>query len=97
MSYRRYALERVVSALVLLWVAVTGVYLMLHLGLGPPSPSDSQSENRDYVRRVEAYFDESYLDFLARLFGEQSLGRSFSSLQPVRDQVLDASAPSVSA
>ena len=96
MSYRRYALERVGAALVLFWLAVTGVYLMLHLGLGPPSPSDGRTENRDYVRRVEAYFDESYLEFLERLVGEQSLGRSFSSLQPVRDLVLDASAPSIS-
>ena len=39
LSFRRYALERVGSALVLFWLAVTGVYLMLHLGLGPPRPS----------------------------------------------------------
>jgi peptide/nickel transport system permease protein len=50
LSYRRYALERVGAALVLFWLAVTGVYLMLHLGLDPPSPSDGRTENRDYVR-----------------------------------------------
>jgi peptide/nickel transport system permease protein len=95
LSYRRYALERVGAALVLLWLAATGVYIMLHLGLGPPEPG-TPVENPDYVRRVAAYYDESYLDFLARLVGEQSLGRSFLSLRSVNEQVLDASAMSIS-
>lgn len=84
------------SALVLLWFAATGVYLLLHVGLGAPRSSDIPSENRDFIRRIESYYDESYLDFLARLVGQRSLGRSFFSLQPVDEVVLDASAMSFS-
>ena len=84
------------SALVLLWVATTGVYLLLHVGLGAPRSSDIPSENQDVVRRIQSYYDESYLDFLSRLVGERSLGRSFFSLQPVGEVVLDASAASIS-
>jgi peptide/nickel transport system permease protein len=84
------------SALVLLLVAATGVYLLLHVGLGAPRSSDIPSENPDVVRRIQSYYDESYLDFLSRLVGERSLGRSFFSLQPVDHVVLNASAASTS-
>lgn len=96
MSFRRYALERVLWALVLFWVAVTGIYLMLHVGLGRPPPPQEPETNPDFARRVDAYFDESYWDFLARLVGELSLGDSFFGSGPVREWVLNATPPSLS-
>ena len=75
-------------------MAATAVYLMLHLGLDPPE--QIPPGNSDYARRVEAYFDESYVNFLSRLVGERSLGQSFATLQPVREQVLEATAMSLS-
>jgi peptide/nickel transport system permease protein len=83
-------------ALGLLWVAVTGIYLMFHVGLGPPPPGQGPQANPDFARRVDAYFDESYWDFLARLIGELSLGDSFFGGGPVRDWVLQATPPTLS-
>jgi peptide/nickel transport system permease protein len=98
-TYRRYALERVGWTFVLLWFALTAIYLMFHEALdardvlqrqGGPPPSTNASRGFDW------YFDESYWDYLVRVVGHQSLGRSFFFLGPLGQRMLDATGMTLS-
>jgi peptide/nickel transport system permease protein len=50
----------------------------------------------EYMRRADAYFDESYWDFLARLVGERSLGEPFLGGPPVGEWALNATPATLS-
>lgn len=89
MSYRRYAVDRVVSALVIFWLVLTGIYLMFHVAAGP---EDVQGRVPGLASRepVQRFFDESYVELLSRIVSDGPLsGRSFSGV-PVSQWVGDA-------
>jgi peptide/nickel transport system permease protein len=95
-SYRQYALERVGSALAILWLAVTGTYLMFHVALGAPPISDPSNLNGEFQARAEEFADESYGGFLTRLLVDRSLGINFVDGSEVNDRAAEAVPPTTS-
>lgn len=94
MSYRRYALERVASAVVIFWLALTATFFLFHRELGRPPRGDVQNDPE--LRRYDHYFRESYWDFLSRLVGDRSLGIATYDGATVNDWVIRAAPGSLS-
>ncbi len=71
MRFRRYAIERTVAALAALFLAVVVVFVICHaLGLRGPASEARRAAN------YASYVHEDFGDYLWRLAGHASLGRS---------------------
>src|SRR5919204_3713932 len=73
MRFRRYAVERIAAAVAGLFLAVVAVFLACHVLGFELSPTAGAAVRAAHAR----YADESFGDFLWRLIGHASLGRSF--------------------
>ena len=79
MTYRRYAAERIGASLAVLFLAASLVYVIFHV-VGPggavPRIDPTTKDGPAQLARLHHYEHESYGDFLWKLVGHGSLGRS---------------------
>ncbi len=91
MSLRRYALERIVATVGVLFLALVVVFLICHVA-GPPKLGPGPQVDSNYLR----YAHESFGDYLWRLIAHQSFARPFFSDASVASLIFKASTVTLS-
>jgi peptide/nickel transport system permease protein len=90
MRFRRYALERIVATIAVLFLAVTAAFVICHVIGFRRLPRDVLNGDPAVAANYAHFVHQSFGDFLWQMIGHGSLGRSFFTGESAATLALEA-------